>query len=89
MTNKEKEILKSNYQQKYLRLQYVKECSEQGIKGWTKADYKELAARVTGYRIALIDLLEVNKKQGTGYIVVEQWEQEIMEWQKQIEKQAQ
>ena len=86
MTNREKEMLKGSYQQRFLRLQGIKKFAEQGKKGWSKEDYEKQSYLVAGYKIAVLELLELNKRTGTCDHIIAQWEKEIIEWNEQVQK---
>lgn len=79
MTKKELNFLKEEYQKRFSFLQHIKICAEQNIKGWTKQDYENNKNHLLGYRICIINLIEVNSTLGTGDRVLTDWENEILQ----------
>jgi hypothetical protein len=83
MSNKEKEMLKISYQQKFAQLLDIRKFVDEGRKGWSKEDYAQQCGIVLGYKMAVLELLELNKRTGTCQHIIEQWEKEVIEKNKQ------
>lgn len=76
MTNKEKELLKSRFQQRWGQAICVQQLAKSGKNGWTKECAKEFANIACGY---MYDVLEASMKQNKANALVRSWADEIEE----------
>lgn len=70
MTSKEKELLKSRFQQRWSQAICVQQWAKEGKNGWTKEGAKEFANIACGYMYAIGDALEASMKQSKATDIV-------------------
>lgn len=73
MTSKEKELLKSRFQQRWGQAICIQQWAKEGKNGWTKEKAKEFAG------IACGDVLEASMKQSKATQIVRSWADEVEE----------
>lgn len=79
MTNKEKELLKSRFQQRWGQAICIQQWANEGKNGWTKEDAKEIANIAYGYVYVIVDILEVIMKLSKAADIVRGWADEVEE----------
>nr|DAJ80079.1 MAG TPA: hypothetical protein [Caudoviricetes sp.] len=79
MTNKEKELLKSRFQQRWGRAICVQEWAKEGKNGWTVEGARSEADIARGYMYAIGDALEASMKQSKATEIVRGWADEVEE----------
>lgn len=79
MTSKEKELLKSRFQQRWGQAICIQQCAKKGKNGWTKEDAKEIANIAYGYAYVIVDILEVIMKLSKAADIVRGWADEVEE----------
>lgn len=79
MTSKEKELLKSRFQQRWSLAICVQQWAKEGKNDWTKEDAKEFANIACGYVYAIGDVLEASMKQSKATDIVRGWADEVEE----------
>lgn len=79
MTKKEKELLKSRFQQRWGQAIRIQQWAKEGKNGWTKEDAKEIANIAYGYVYVIVDILEVIMKLSKAADIVRAWADEVEE----------
>ena len=79
MTKKEKELLKSRFQQRWGQAIRIQQWAKEGKNGWTKEDAKEIAKIAYGYVYVIVDILEVIMKLSKAADIVRGWADEVEE----------
>lgn len=79
MTNKEKNMLKSKFQQRWGQAICVQQWAKEGKNGWTQEDAKEIANIAYGYVYVIVDILEVIMKLSKAADIVRGWADEVEE----------
>lgn len=79
MTNKEKNMLKSRFQQRWGQAICIQQWAKEGKNGWTKEKAKEFAGIACGYMYACGDVLEASMKQSQATDIVRGWADEVEE----------
>ncbi|MCI6192512.1 MAG: hypothetical protein MR644_05805 [Megasphaera elsdenii] len=79
MTSKEKELLKSRFQQRWGQAICIQQWAKEGKNGWTKEDAKEIANIAYGYVYVIVDILEVTMKLSKAADIVRAWADEVEE----------
>lgn len=79
MTSKEKELLKSRFQQRWGKAICVQQWAKEGKNDWTKEDAKEIANIAYGYVYVIVDILEASMKQSKATDIVRGWADEVEE----------
>lgn len=77
MTSKEKEILKTRFQQRWAEAITKQEWAKTGKHGWTRERAIEEAAVARGYMYAIGDVLEASMKQSKSNEIVRSWADEV------------
>lgn len=79
MTNKEKELFKSRFQQRWGRQSAYSSGQRKEKNGWTKEGAKGEADIARGYMYAIGDALEASMKQSKATEIVRGWADEAEE----------
>lgn len=79
MTNKEKNMLKSRFQQRWGQAICIQQWAKQGKNGWTQEKAKEFAGIACRYMYAIGDVLEASMKQSKATQIVRSWTDEVEE----------
>ena len=79
MTNKEKELLKSRFQQRWGQAICVQQWAKEGKNGYTQEDAKEISNIAYGYVYVIVDVLEASMKQSKATDIVRGWADEVEE----------
>lgn len=77
MTNKEKKLLKSRFQQRWSQAICIQQWAKQGKNGWTQEKAKEFAGIACGYMYAIGDALEASMAQSKANAIVRGWADEV------------
>lgn len=79
MTSKEKELLKSRFQQRWGQAICVQQWAKEGKNGWTVEGARSEADIARGYMYAIGDALEASMKQSKATEIVRGWADEVEE----------
>lgn len=79
MTSKEKELLKSRFQQRWVQAICVQQWAKEGKNGWTVEGARSEADIARGYMYAIGDALEASMKQSKATEIVRSWADEVEE----------
>ena len=79
MTSKEKELLKSRFQQRWGQAICVQQRAKEGKNGWNKEGAERFANIACGYMYACGDVLEASMKQSKATQIVRSWTDEVEE----------
>lgn len=77
MTSKEKELLKSRFQQRLGQAICVQQWAKEGKNGWTVEGARSEADIARGYMYAIGDALEASMKQSKAAEIVRGWADEV------------
>ncbi|MBD9021711.1 MAG: hypothetical protein EGR10_03505 [Megasphaera elsdenii] len=79
MTSKEKELLKSRFQQRWGQAICVQQRAKEGKNGWNKEGAERFANIACVYMYAIVDVLGTSMKQSRAMDIVRGWADEVEE----------
>lgn len=79
MTSKEKELLKSRFQQRWGQAICVQQRAKEGKNDWNKEGAERFANIACVYMYAIVDVLGTSMKQSRAMDIVRGWADEVEE----------